>query len=75
MKGTLHKTEEGLIVRWSDLHSFAEGWIMVDTLIHPDEQSSLINEPEGKEIEVEFVFDINFTMYARLEKGNENPKT
>ena len=49
MQGTLHKTDSGWIVRWSDLHSFHHGWLMMDTPIHP--KAIKDNFIEGENVE------------------------
>jgi hypothetical protein len=66
MKGTLHKTEQGWIVRWSDFHSFAHGTEWNDTLLHSDDQLSKILE-EGKVVEIDIEYSTDFkTNWARL---------
>jgi len=63
MTGTLHKTENGWIVRWSDLHSFLYGWMMMDTPLHPDDEKTLmgtvdqIKEWDGMLVEFDYITD------------------
>jgi len=56
MKGNLHKTEKGWIVKWIDpLHGFGgAGWTPMEADLHPDSQK-LKKLVEGKEVEFELV--------------------
>ncbi len=45
--GTLHKTEEGWIVRWSDLHQYGVGWHMMDTIISEKENLENFKEDDN----------------------------
>jgi hypothetical protein len=69
LKGTLHKTEQGWIVKWIDeLHGFGgAGWTPMEELLHPDSQK-LKKLTEGKEVEFELVFrGLNdFKQYAKI---------
>jgi hypothetical protein len=66
MKGTLHKKEEGWIVKWSDLHSFAHGTHWQYDPLHDDDQSSPILV-EDKEIEFDIEYSEDFkSSWARL---------
>ena len=61
MVGTLHKTENGWIVRWSDIESFGYGMHTMDTPIHPDDEKTLvgsikeIKQWDGMTVEFEYV--------------------
>jgi thymidylate synthase len=48
--GFLHKTDNGWTVKWSDLHSFANGTEWMTTLIQDSDQSLYSDEDEGKKI-------------------------
>jgi hypothetical protein len=56
MKGTLHETEQGWIVKWSDLHSFARGDIWEENLLEPEDQL-LEDLEEGKKVEFDIEYD------------------
>lgn len=58
LKGKLHKTEQGWVVKWiDDLHGFGgAGWIPMEALLHSSCQS-LENLEEEKEVEFELVFN------------------
>jgi hypothetical protein len=81
LKGTLHKTEEGWIVKWIDeLHGFGgAGWTPMEAKLHPDSKKSekLI---DGNEVEFELDFNstyitpYDFTQYARILPYNPTPK-
>jgi hypothetical protein len=49
MKGTLHKTEQGWVVKWIDpLHGFGgAGWTPMEAELHPDSQKLEKSEPTG----------------------------
>lgn len=42
MEGTLHNTEDGWVVRWSDTHQYGHGYHMIDTILHPDDQEDFM---------------------------------
>ena len=42
LNGTLHKTENGWVVRYSDLHQYGYGYHMFDTLLSPDDQEDFM---------------------------------
>jgi thymidylate synthase len=48
--GFLHKTDNGWTVKWSDLHSFANGTEWTTTPIQDSDQSLYSNEDEGKKV-------------------------
>lgn len=48
--GFLHKTDNGWTVKWSDLHSFANGTEWLTTPIQDSEQSLYSDEDEGKKV-------------------------
>ena len=56
LKGNLHKTEKGWVVKWIDqLHGFGgAGWEPMEAELHPDSQK-LKKLTEGKEVEFELV--------------------
>lgn len=60
MKGKLHKREQGWIVKWSDLHSFAHGTHWEENLLQPEDQS-LEDLEEGKDLEFDIEYDHNPT--------------
>lgn len=55
MTGTLHKVVSGWVVRWSDLHTFSQGSIMMDTPIHPDDNDGSFVLREGKYVEFNLI--------------------
>jgi len=73
LKGTLHKTEKGWIVKWIDqLHGFGgAGWEPMEAELHPDSQK-LKKLTEGKEVEFELVNKscyldtYNFDQWAKI---------
>jgi hypothetical protein len=69
IKGTLHKTEKGWVVKWIDtLHGFGGGgWTPMEELLHPDSQK-LKKLTEGKEVEFELVYrgSNDMAQYAKL---------
>ena len=48
--GFLHKTDNGWTVKWSDLHSFANGTEWLTTPIQDSDQSLYSDEDEGKKV-------------------------
>jgi thymidylate synthase len=48
--GFLHKTDNGWTVKWSDLHSFANGTVWLTTPIQDSDQSLYSDEDEGKKV-------------------------
>ena len=48
--GFLHKTDNGWSVKWSDLHSFANGTEWLTTPIQDSDQSLYSDEDEGKKV-------------------------
>jgi len=48
--GFLHKTDNGWAVKWSDLHSFANGTEWLTTPIQDSDQSLYSDEDEGKKV-------------------------
>jgi thymidylate synthase len=48
--GFLHKTDNGWTVKWSDLHSFANGTEWLTTPIQGSDQSLYSDEDEGKKV-------------------------
>jgi thymidylate synthase len=48
--GFLHKTDNGWAVKWSDLHSFANGTEWLITPIQDSDQSLYSDEDEGKKV-------------------------
>lgn len=59
--GTLHKMEQGWVVRWSDIHQFGFGWHMMDTPLHPDDESEFMGtiqqiiDWDGMKVEFEII--------------------
>ena len=49
-RGFLHKTDNGWAVKWSDLHSFANGTEWLITPIQDSDQSLYSDEDEGKKV-------------------------
>jgi thymidylate synthase len=48
--GFLHKTDNGWTIKWSDLHSFANGTEWLTTPIQDSDQSLYSDEDEGKKV-------------------------
>jgi len=67
MVGTLHKTEQGWVVIWSDMHSFAHGTHWEETLLCSANQSFNILTDEGKVVEFDIEYSNDFkSSWARL---------
>lgn len=60
----LYKVNGAWVVRWTDLHSFSEGYHWTDTPLHPSQDVSTLfpnkSESELEGLEVEFDFAIDF---------------
>jgi len=82
MKGYLHKKENGgWTIKWSDLHSFAQGTHWMYTELHPESNSLQLKHDE--EVDFEFIADdddpFNPHKYVKIikpkkEKSATNPK-
>ena len=69
MNGTLKQTSEGWVVKWSDLHSFAQGKHWNETRVHPSQHDLPIFQVEGLEVEFDFVSSdpTKFSEYAMIQ--------
>ena len=75
MRGYLHKNENGeWTIKWSDLHSFAQGTHWMYTELHPESISSKLKE--NKMVDFIFIADeddpFNPHKYAKIIKPKKS---